>query len=81
MGLKIDAIVQPFPFFVASFFVTSKPRRSAKSSITASETPCFPDMNLDMALWLIGQIYNVNHARAVQRFMEYDPAPPYTADV
>jgi transcriptional regulator GlxA family with amidase domain len=36
---------------------------------------------IDMALWVVGQLYNVNHARAVQRFMEYDPAPPYTADV
>ena len=34
-----------------------------------------------MALWLVGQLYNVNHARTVQRFMEYDPAPPYAADV
>ncbi len=36
---------------------------------------------IDMALWLVGQLYDVDHARAVQRFMEYDPAPPYTADV
>ena len=36
---------------------------------------------IDMALWLVGQLYDVDHARAVQRFMEYDPAPPYSADV
>jgi transcriptional regulator GlxA family with amidase domain len=36
---------------------------------------------IDMALWLVGQIHGVDHARQVQRFMEYDPAPPYTADV
>jgi len=36
---------------------------------------------IDMALWLVGQLYDVDHARAVQRFMEYDPAPPYAADV
>ncbi len=36
---------------------------------------------IDMALWVVGQLYDVDHARAVQRFMEYDPAPPYAADV
>jgi len=35
---------------------------------------------IDMSLWVVGQIYGVDHARQVQRFMEYDPAPPYTAD-
>jgi transcriptional regulator GlxA family with amidase domain len=32
---------------------------------------------IDMALWLIGQIHDVPFARAVQRYMEYDPLPPY----
>lgn len=36
---------------------------------------------IDMALWLTGEIYGVDHARLTQRAMEYDPAPPYTADV
>lgn len=36
---------------------------------------------IDMALWLIGQLFGVEHARATQRAMEYDPAPPYTAEV
>ncbi len=36
---------------------------------------------IDMALWLVGQIWGVDHARQTQRFMEYDPAPPYAADV
>ena len=36
---------------------------------------------IDMSLWVVGQIYGVDHARQVQRFMEYDPAPPYSADV
>jgi transcriptional regulator GlxA family with amidase domain len=36
---------------------------------------------IDMALWVVGQMYGVDHARAVQRFMEYDPAPPYAAEV
>jgi hypothetical protein len=34
-----------------------------------------------MALWLIGQLHSPGVARAVQRGMEYDPAPPYTAEV
>jgi transcriptional regulator GlxA family with amidase domain len=36
---------------------------------------------IDMALWLVGQIHGVPHARLTQRLMEYDPAPPYTAEV
>jgi transcriptional regulator GlxA family with amidase domain len=36
---------------------------------------------IDMALWLVGQLYGPPHARQTQRFMEYDPAPPYTAEV
>ena len=32
---------------------------------------------IDMALWLIGQLYGVDHARQVQEIMEYHPAPPY----
>ena len=36
---------------------------------------------IDMALWLTGQILTPAFARKVQRVMEYDPAPPYAADV
>jgi transcriptional regulator GlxA family with amidase domain len=36
---------------------------------------------IDMALWLVGQIWDAEHARRVQRMMEYDPAPPYSAEV
>ena len=36
---------------------------------------------IDMSLWLVGQMYGVGHARLVQRAMEYDPAPPYAAEV
>jgi transcriptional regulator GlxA family with amidase domain len=32
---------------------------------------------IDMALWLVGQLYDVDHARAVQRVIQYDPEPPY----
>jgi transcriptional regulator GlxA family with amidase domain len=34
---------------------------------------------IDMALWVVGQMDDVAFARRVQRRMEYDPAPPYTA--
>lgn len=34
---------------------------------------------IDMALWLVGQIWSVEHARVTQYAMEYDPAPPYGA--
>lgn len=36
---------------------------------------------IDMALWLTGQMHSVELARATQKAMEYDPAPPYTADI
>ena len=32
---------------------------------------------IDMALWLTGQMHGPDFSRAVQRGMEYDPAPPY----
>lgn len=34
---------------------------------------------IDMSLWVVGQMDDVSFARHVQRRMEYDPAPPYTA--
>jgi len=36
---------------------------------------------IDMALWVIGQIRGEEFARNVQRYIEYDPAPPYAASV
>lgn len=36
---------------------------------------------IDMALWLLGQMYGPEHARMVQHMMEYNPAPPYAAEV
>jgi transcriptional regulator GlxA family with amidase domain len=36
---------------------------------------------IDMALWLVGELYGVPHARLTQKVMEYDPAPPYAAEV
>ncbi|MGA5566693.1 DJ-1/PfpI family protein [Streptomyces platensis] len=35
---------------------------------------------IDMALWLVGQLYGRDHARAVRRYIQYEPAPPYLAD-
>ncbi len=36
---------------------------------------------IDMALWLVGQLRSPEIARKVQRYIQYDPAPPYAADV
>lgn len=36
---------------------------------------------IDMALWLVGQLHSPAHARATQRYIQYEPAPPYAADV
>lgn len=36
---------------------------------------------IDMALWLVGQLWSPDLARATQKGMEYDPAPPYQAMV
>jgi transcriptional regulator GlxA family with amidase domain len=36
---------------------------------------------IDMSLWIVGQLLGRDTARNVQRTMEYDPAPPYAAEV
>jgi transcriptional regulator GlxA family with amidase domain len=36
---------------------------------------------IDMALWLVGQLHSPDLARKVQRYIQYEPAPPYTAEV
>jgi len=36
---------------------------------------------IDMALWLVGEIWDPAFARKVQRQMQYDPAPPYAGAV
>lgn len=36
---------------------------------------------IDMSLWLIGQLRTPALARRVQRQMQYEPAPPYAAEV
>ena len=36
---------------------------------------------IDMALWLVGELFSPQFARDVQRAMQYDPAPPYAGDV
>lgn len=35
---------------------------------------------IDMALWLVGRLHGREHARAVRREIQYEPAPPYLAD-
>ena len=35
---------------------------------------------IDMALWLVGQLWSPSIARRAQRGMQYDPAPPYAAE-
>jgi transcriptional regulator GlxA family with amidase domain len=35
---------------------------------------------IDMALWLVGQLFDPPTARLVQRYIQYDPAPPYAAE-
>lgn len=35
----------------------------------------------DMALWLIGEIHTPDHARLIRKILQYDPAPPYSAEV
>lgn len=35
---------------------------------------------IDMALWLVGQLESPAFARQVQHYIEYYPAPPYTAE-
>jgi transcriptional regulator GlxA family with amidase domain len=35
---------------------------------------------IDMALWLVGAMHGPDFARGVQRWIEYDPAPPYAAE-
>lgn len=35
---------------------------------------------VDMALWLVGELYGSDFARFVQKGIEYFPAPPYTAE-
>lgn len=35
---------------------------------------------IDMALWLLGQLYEPEFARQVQHYIQYDPAPPYAAE-
>ena len=36
---------------------------------------------IDMALWLVGEINGPDFACGVQKAIEYDPAPPYAAEV
>lgn len=35
---------------------------------------------IDSALWLVGRLHGRDHARAVRRYIQYEPAPPYLAE-
>lgn len=35
---------------------------------------------IDAALWLVGRLHGRDHSRAVRRYIQYEPAPPYMAD-
>jgi transcriptional regulator GlxA family with amidase domain len=35
---------------------------------------------IDLALWLVGRLHGRDHSRAVRRYIQYEPAPPYLAD-
>jgi len=36
---------------------------------------------IDMALWLAGQLWGPKSARTIQRYIQYEPSPPYAAEV
>lgn len=36
---------------------------------------------IDMSLWLVGQLFDPDFAREVQKGIEYFPAPPYSAEL
>jgi len=36
---------------------------------------------IDMSLWMLGVLFDEDFARAIQKGIEYFPAPPYTASV
>jgi transcriptional regulator GlxA family with amidase domain len=36
---------------------------------------------IDMALWVAGQLWSPKTARTIQRYIQYEPAPPYAAEV
>ena len=65
-------------------------RERAKDATVLSDVRFVPDGNLvtaagvsagiDMALWLVGQIWDVEVARTAQRYMQYEPEPPYAQE-
>ncbi len=54
-----------------------KPSALADGDVTVTSAGI--SAGIDMALWVVGQIYGVEHARVTQHGMEYEPAPPYAA--
>ena len=54
--------------------VVSGARRVQDGSVVSSQGV---SAGIDMALWLVGQLESPAHARTVERYMQYEPAPPY----
>ena len=50
-----------------------------RAATATSSPPAGVSAGIDMALWLLGQLTAVEHARRHPDAMEYDPAPPYAA--
>ena len=55
-------------------------KRIAVIALLALLPPAGVSAGIDMSLWLVGQLWGVACARTTQRWMEYDPAPPYGAE-
>ena len=80
-----DGNIELMPFSGQGF--VDDLRRRAKDSTVLDDSRFVADGNLvtaagvsagiDMALWLVGQIWDVELARTAQRYMQYEPDPPY----
>ncbi|ELS57168.1 DJ-1/PfpI family protein [Streptomyces viridochromogenes] len=57
--------------------VLSEPRYVVDGNLLTSQGV---SAGIDGALWLVGHLHGRDHARAVRRELQYDPAPPYLAD-
>ncbi|MET9778744.1 DJ-1/PfpI family protein [Streptomyces sp. NPDC006367] len=57
--------------------VLSEPRYVVDGNLLTSQGV---SAGIDSALWLVGHLHGRDHARAVRRELQYDPAPPYLAD-
>lgn len=72
------AYVEPFRKLAEEATVLAGPRFVRDGPLV---TAAGVSAGIDMTLWLVGQLHGPEHARLVQRLIQYDPAPPYTAEV